>query len=69
MVAVLNAALAAANCRYVYDRLLFDTEFSFESFQSALKAQGFSILEARDFSEHLKTSYLCLSERTPKKRG
>jgi ubiquinone/menaquinone biosynthesis C-methylase UbiE len=55
--------------RYVYDRLLFDTDFSFDSYQSALKAQGFKILEARDFSEHLKTSYLRLSERTPKGEG
>ena len=30
--------------KYVYDRLLFDTEFSFESYQSALKAQGFEVL-------------------------
>lgn len=52
--------------KYVYDRLLFDTDFSFESYQSALTAQGFNILEARDLSEHLKTSYLCLSERTPR---
>jgi ubiquinone/menaquinone biosynthesis C-methylase UbiE len=51
---------------YVYDRLLFDTEFSFESYQQALKDQGFEILEAVDLSQHLKQSYLCLSERTPK---
>ena len=55
--------------KYVYDRLLFDTEFSFESYQSALKAQGFEVLETRDISEHLKISYLCLSERTPKSGG
>ncbi len=51
---------------YVYDRLLFDTEFSFESYQQALKDQGFDVLEALDLSPHLKQSYLCLSERTPK---
>ncbi len=55
--------------KYVYDRLLFDTEFSFESYQTALKAHGFKILETRDISEHLQTSYLCLSERTPKTGG
>ncbi len=55
--------------KYVYDRLLFDTDFSFESYQVSLKAQGFKILEAHDFSEHLKTSYLCLSERTPVGEG
>ena len=51
---------------YVYDRLLFDTEFSFESYQQALKGQGFDVMEALDMSQHLKQSYLCLSERTPK---
>ena len=55
--------------KYVYDRLLFDTEFSFESYQSALKSHGFNILEARDFSEHLITSYVSLSELTPKGGG
>ena len=51
---------------YVYERLLFDTEFSFESYQQTLKDQGFDILEALDLSPHLRQSYLCLSERTPK---
>ena len=31
---------------YVYDRLLFDTEFTLESYQQALKDQGFEVLEA-----------------------
>ena len=52
--------------KYVYDRLLFDTEFSFESYQQALKDQGFELLEAVDMSPHLRQSYLCLSDRTPK---
>ena len=51
---------------YVYDRLLFDTEFTFESYEQALKHQGFDVLEALNLSQHLKQSYLCLSERTPK---
>ncbi len=51
---------------YVYDRLLFDTEFTFESYQQALKDQGFKVLEAQDLSQHLKQSYLCLADRTPK---
>ena len=55
--------------KFVYDRLLFDTPFSFESYQDALKAQGFTILEAHDLSSHLKTSYLRLAERTPKDAG
>jgi ubiquinone/menaquinone biosynthesis C-methylase UbiE len=48
--------------QYVYERLLYDTDFSFESYQQALKDAGFQILEAHDFSGHLKTSYECLSE-------
>lgn len=52
--------------KYVYERLLYDTEFTFESYQQALTAQGFRVLEALDLSEHLKTSYLVLAERTPK---
>ena len=52
--------------RFVYDRLLYDTEFSFQSYQDALKAQGFELLEAHDISSHLRQSYLCLADRTPK---
>jgi ubiquinone/menaquinone biosynthesis C-methylase UbiE len=51
---------------FVYDRLLYDTEFTFESYQEALKDQGFEVLEAIDLSSHLRESYICLSERTPK---
>ena len=51
---------------YVYDRLLFDTEFSFESYRDALKSTGFEVLEAIDISSHLRQSYLCLADRTPK---
>ena len=51
---------------YVYDRLLFDTEFTFDSYQRALEDQGFEVLEALDLSPHLKQSYLCLADRTPK---
>ena len=52
--------------RFVYDRLLYDTEFSFESYQEALKAQGFQVLEALDISSHLRQSYFYLADRTPK---
>ena len=51
---------------YVYERLLYDTEFTFESYQEGLVAQGFRVLEAQDLSQHLKTSYLILADRTPK---
>ena len=59
-----NVSLAAQE--FVYDRLLYDTPYSFDSYQDALKAQGFKIIEAQDLAPHLKTSYLRLSERTPK---
>ena len=54
---------------YVYDRLLFDTEFSFDSYQEALRHTGFEILEAIDLSPHLKISYQCLAELTLSGRG
>ncbi len=52
--------------KFVYERLLFDTDFSFESYQVALKAAGFEVLEAEDISRHLKTSYLMLSDAASK---
>ena len=48
--------------KYVYDRLLFDTPFSFQSYQDALSQVGFRVLEAQDLSDHLKLSYTRLSE-------
>ncbi len=48
--------------KFVYERLLYDTDFSFESYQEALKAAGFEVLEAEDISRHLKTSYQMLSD-------
>jgi ubiquinone/menaquinone biosynthesis C-methylase UbiE len=47
---------------YVYDRLLFDTDFNFESYQDSLKSCGFKILHGQDLSGHLKTSYACLAK-------
>ena len=47
---------------YVYDRLLFDTDFSFESYQDSLRSCGFRMLGAQDLSEHLKTSYASLAK-------
>ena len=47
---------------YVYDRLLFDTDYSFDLYQDALKNAGFQVLEALDHTQHLKTSYQCLAE-------
>ncbi|HCP22886.1 MAG: methyltransferase domain-containing protein [SAR202 cluster bacterium] len=58
--------ISEAAQKFVYDRLLYDTPFNFESYQDALKKQGFKILEAHDLSSHLRNSYLCLADRTPK---
>ena len=49
---------------YVYDRLLFDTDFSFQSYQDSLRNAGFQVLECRDLSSHLRTSYQCLVDIT-----
>ena len=49
---------------YVYERLFYDTDFSFNSYQDSLKKVGFEVLEADDLSEHLKTSYTCLADMT-----
>ncbi len=46
---------------FVYDRLLFDTDYSFYSYMDALRETGFRVLEARDLSENLARSYYCLS--------
>ena len=51
--------------KHVYERLLYDTDFSFDSYQDALKSKGFKVLHARDISDHLKTSYLKLADRVP----
>ncbi len=48
--------------KFVYERLLYDTDFSFASYQAVLRETGFEVLEAEDISRHLKTSYLLLSE-------
>lgn len=48
--------------QYVYDRLLFDTDYSFSTYQDALGDVGFQVLEAHDLSAHLKRSYQCLAK-------
>ena len=49
----------------VYDRLLFDTEFDFYSYQLALREQGLDVVLAADISPHLATSYSRLAEMVP----
>ncbi len=48
--------------KFVYERLLYDTDFSFQSYHGALKDAGFEVVEAEDISRHLRTSYLMLSD-------
>ncbi len=62
-----RAEVGEAARKWVYDRLLFDTEFSFDTYQDALRRVGFRVLEAQDLSAHLKTSYQCLAEITRSK--
>lgn len=54
---------------HVYDRLLFDTNFSFASYQESLKDAGFTIVDATDLSSHLATSYARLAEMARKATG
>ena len=49
--------------QYVYDRLLFDTPFSYTGYQDYLKRIGFTILDAEDLSGYLKQSYQRLSAK------
>ena len=57
--------ISAEAQKFVYDRLLYDTPFNFESYQDTLKSHGFKILEAHDLSAHLKNSYILLAGRVP----
>lgn len=50
--------------KHVYERLFFDTEYSFETYQKALETVGFTVTDAKDLSDHLKMSYWCLSTMT-----
>ena len=55
--------------KHVYERLLFDTEYSFDTYQKALERTGFTVKDARDLSDHLKMSYWCLSILTRGRGG
>jgi hypothetical protein len=43
--------------KFVYERLLFDTPFSFKTYQDELQKQGFKIVEARDETKNMKKTY------------
>ena len=55
--------------KHVYERLLFDTPFNFISYQDALHEKGFQVLEAHNYSHHLKMSYLHLSDAAAQQIG
>ena len=55
--------------KHVYERLLFDTEYNFETYQKALESVGFTVSETEDLSAHLKMSYWCLATMTHNKGG
>ena len=56
-----KADISPAAREFVYDRLLFDTDFSFYSYIETLREIGFRVLQARDLSSHLAQSYTYLS--------
>ncbi len=41
--------------------MLFETDYSFQTYQDALRDTGFRVLESYDLSQNLKKSYQCLS--------
>ena len=41
-------SVSPAAQEFVYDRLLYDTPYSFDSYQEALKARGFKVIEAQE---------------------
>ena len=55
--------------KYVYERLLFDTDFSFAGYQEALRQVGFRVADATDLSEHLAASYARLAETAGQTTG
>lgn len=47
----------------VYERLLFDTPFNFDTYQEALRQNSFEVVLAEDFTEHLYRTYFLLKKR------
>ncbi|MEK6872498.1 MAG: class I SAM-dependent methyltransferase, partial [Nanoarchaeota archaeon] len=43
--------------KFVYERLLFDTPFSFKTYQEELRKHGFEVIEARDETKNMKKTY------------
>ena len=61
--------ISPAARQFVYDRLLFDTDFSFYSYIATLRDTGFRVLQARDLSSHLAQSYSALSRLAATAQG
>jgi len=57
-----NEEISEESMRYVYERLLYRTNFNHENYQDFLKKTWFTIIEATDISEHMKKSYNYLTE-------
>ncbi len=55
--------------KYVYERLYFNTDYNYETYQSTLKSIGFEILETIELSEHLGKSYARLADMADDKDG
>ncbi len=53
--------------KLIYERLLFDTDYSFKSYQKELEKMGFEVVHAEDLSKHLALSYQKLAELLEKK--
>jgi len=49
--------------KHVYQRLLFDTDFSFDSYKTVLSKKGFTVLCSEDLTNHLFQTYFLLKER------
>ena len=55
-----SPVISDAAREFVFNRLLFDTEFSFDSYQDVLRDTGFEVVEVLDLTKNLKLSYQCL---------
>ncbi len=55
--------------KHVYERLYFNTDYNYETYQKTLQAIGFELLETQDLSAHLATSYIRLAEMAAEKEG
>lgn len=57
-----NKKITTESRKYVYERLLYRTDFNHHNYQDFLSKTWFTILEAIDLSEHMKKSYAYLIE-------